>query len=91
MYLKYNNLTDDYEYLRTKAVPDLVHAAGKFLSHSTSLYSIHLECSCTGIVDETGEIAAALTQKYLADAELGNFDSMAPGCTDVRSFSNNKI
>ena len=35
------------------------------------------------ISDETGELAAALTEKYLGNAELGNFASMTPGLTDV--------
>jgi hypothetical protein len=38
----------------------------------------------TGISDETGELAASLTAKYLANAELGNFESMAPGLIDVK-------
>ncbi len=37
----------------------------------------------TGLTDESGELAAALTAKYLANAELGNFASMAPGLIDV--------
>lgn len=36
------------------------------------------------IEDESGELAAQLTEKYLGDAELGNFTSMTPGLTDVR-------
>lgn len=39
--------------------------------------------SSLDIDDETGELAAALTEKYLADAEMGNFTSMTPGLTDV--------
>jgi hypothetical protein len=36
------------------------------------------------IEDESGELAAQLTEKHLGDAELGNFTSMTPGLTDVR-------
>jgi carboxylesterase type B len=38
-----------------------------------------------GIADETGAVAQALTDKYLAGAELGNFTSMSPGLIDLCS------
>ena len=37
----------------------------------------------SGLNDETGELAAALTEKYLYSAEMGNLQSMTPGMTDV--------
>ncbi|XP_046449413.1 juvenile hormone esterase-like [Daphnia pulex] len=37
------------------------------------------------IEDESGELAAQLTEKHLGDAELGNFTSMTPGLTDLSS------
>ena len=37
----------------------------------------------TDIADETGELAAALTEQYLGYAEMGNFESMEPGMVDV--------
>jgi NTP pyrophosphatase (non-canonical NTP hydrolase) len=36
-----------------------------------------------GLTDETGELATALTEKYLSSAEMGNLQSMTPGMTDV--------
>nr|CAH0102948.1 unnamed protein product [Daphnia galeata] len=37
------------------------------------------------IEDESGELAVQLTEKYLGDAEMGNFTSMTPGLTDLCS------
>lgn len=37
-----------------------------------------------GIPDPTGAVAANMTQTYLSGAEMGNFESMTPGLTDVR-------
>ncbi len=36
------------------------------------------------IRDDTGVLADSLTDKYLYDADMGNFTSMTPGMTDVR-------
>lgn len=38
------------------------------------------------IRDDTGALADAMVDKYLADAEMGNFTSMTPGLTDVKAF-----
>lgn len=37
------------------------------------------------IRDDTGALADAMVDKYLADAEMGNFTSMTPGLTDMCS------
>jgi len=46
---------------------------------------VPLIINAVGLTDESGELAAALTAKYLANAELGNFASMAPGLIDMCS------
>lgn len=52
------------------------------LGHLELFITFHY-LSSIDIEDETGELAANLTEKYLAGAELGNFTSMTPGLTDV--------
>ena len=42
-----------------------------------------LSISIADIEDENDELATALTEKYLGDADMGNFASMTPGLTDV--------
>ncbi len=82
-YLKPNNLTEDAEYLSKKAIPDILKSLSMFKWEHEKKTKRAIGPFIPGIADESGELAASLQEKYLVGAEMGNFESMGPGLTDV--------
>ena len=44
-----------------------------------------------GVADPDGQIAKEYTEKYLGTAQLGDFQSMVAGLTDVNIFKKNHL
>ena len=82
-YLKPNNLTEDAEYLSNKVITDILKALSTFKWELQAETKRTIGPFIPGIADESGELAASLQEKYLIGAEMGNFESMGPGLTDV--------
>lgn len=78
-----NNLTEDEDFLANELVPVILKSLRKLYT-IRELKRLCLKHTFADIRDDTGALADALTDKYLADAEMGNFTSMTPGLTDVR-------
>ena len=45
----------------------------------------------SGVADPDGQIAKEYTEKYLGTAQLGDFQSMVAGLTDVNIFLKNHL
>lgn len=88
-YVKPNNLLDSEEFWKYDAVSVIIGALGNvyFRTNHQSFY-ISVLLLLTGIRDDTGALADALTNKYLGYAveqgQMGNLTVMIPGLIDVR-------
>ena len=81
-----NNLLENSTYLANDLVPLILSALGMYNCKSLSENHRNRSLLEIGVADPDGEIALSMTEKYLGYAEMGNFQSMIPGLTDVSRF-----